>query len=243
MAALEAALSRLGDADQALRAGFGALRSLCPSGRASTPLRALGEALLVGEAEPARVVAFAEGLREIALAQAEHFPETIFWDLDHLAASLWEGPHDAAGLAGLASRIAGLQAGFGRGSALCFRYTHDFMYGYDWARWVGRAPEERAAQGPFSEVFVTYMERRREELLALIARDDEKYHWLPAGQPRNPFSFSREPAEEARLLSALAARDEVPVRAWRLRERPRWSAPFAELRVARAAALGIPVRS
>jgi hypothetical protein len=144
--------------------------SLCPGRARPTPLRALGLALLPPDVDPARALAWAQGLVEVAQAQREHFPDTIFWDQDLLAASLLRLPSLDA-LRQVAADIRALQAQFGRRSELCFRYTHDFNYGYDWSRWVAREPA-RAQVGPFDPPFLAYMKQRGGELVELIAADD-----------------------------------------------------------------------
>ena len=125
---------------------------------------------------------------------------------------------------------------------LAFRYLHDFTYGYDWAKWVMRKPEVRLGIRPFDPVFVAYLRRRGEELVALVERDDKKYPKLPDGRSRNPFGFSREPAHEAVLFSDLAARGLLPVRGWDMDAEPVAERPFADLRFDRARQLGIPMR-
>ena len=62
-----------------------------------------------------------------------------------------------------------VQARYGARSAIRFRYVHDFIYGYDWARWVAREPETRTAIGPYDPVFLKRMRDRADELLELIA--------------------------------------------------------------------------
>lgn len=182
-----------------------------------------------------------DALREIEAAAAAAFPDNIFWDVELLGASLVRAgeAEGAAALGELARRIAGLQALYGQSTVIRFRYVHDFLYGYDWAKWIRREPAGRAGVGPFERPFVQHMEQRARELCQLIADDDRTYPSLPEGQIRNPFAFSREPADEARLLADLAARGEVPVPAWDPRAAPRWDRPYAELRIERAGALGL----
>lgn len=185
----------------------------------ATPLTTLFDSLTRHDT-PALKLAFARGLRRCALAQLRAFPENIFWDLDYLAASLLAQARrlDARGPAlmdELTGLVSSLQDLFGSGSPIRFRYVHDFLYGYDWAKWVQRDPETRLRVGPFDLEFLRYMWRRGHELLELIARDDEKYPKLRDGLPRNPFAFSREPTDEAQLLRALAAHGRLPLASWR----------------------------
>lgn len=182
-------------------------------------------------------------LHRVAAAQLDSFPETIFWDFDALAAHLAEletkSVDPRLDLARVSSTIAALQHLFGHRTPIHFRYVHDFMFGYDWAKWVAREPDARANVGPFDERFLRYMWRRGHELLLLIANDDEKYPKLSSGRPRNPFGFSREPSDERKLLETLAKADEIPVRAWEPSPRPTWNRPFQQLRDQRAVSLGI----
>jgi hypothetical protein len=205
-----------------------------------TPWPALAAALLPGRDEACQE-AWVEALVAIGAAQAEAFPETLFWDADKLAASLLREADGAAAIRALGEALVALHHRFARRGAIAFRYTHDFTYGFDWARWVARDPGGRAAHGPYSPTFVAHMARRGEELLALIAANDAKYPALVEGGPRNPFGFSREPVDEARLLEALAAAGDLPVAAWDVAAVPVWARPFAELREARARALGLAV--
>lgn len=209
-------------------------RSLDPSrARSRSPEEVVA---LVAAGAPAAPELLAT-LREIEAASAAAFPANIFWDTELLAAELLRaGPGERAALG---RQIAGLQALYGQATVIRFRYVHDFLYGYDWAKWIGREPEERAGVGPFAPAFIEHQERRARELEQLIADDDAVYPSLPEGQVRNPFPFSREPEAEALLLADLAAGGLLPVEAWDPAASPRWDRPYADLRVERAAALGL----
>lgn len=207
--------------------------SLSPAGGRSRPVEAV-----VAAVAPAGPLADAltAGLRQIEAAAKAAFPDNLFWDVEFLAASLVRA---GAEMTALARRIAGLQALYGQQTVIRFRYVHDFLYGYDWAKWVQRDAAGRQAVGPFAPAFIAHQERRARELERLIAADDEVYPSLPEGQVRNPFPFSREPDAEALLLRDLAARRLLPVEAWDPGARPEWDRPFADLRVERARALGL----
>ena len=213
--------------------------TLNPTADRPTSLRALAETLAPG---PLRVP-FATALERVARAQLRAFPGNLFWDLDALAASLVRQarahPEPARRLAELAEQVARVQDLFGSHTTIRFRYVHDFVYGYDWAKWVKREPSARARTGPFDAAFLAYSERRAGELMALIARDDAKYHRLPDGEARNPFGFSREPDDEVRLFRDLAERGLLPVRAWELAPPLDWRPPYLILREERAEALGL----
>lgn len=236
-----AALERLAEAD----ARFGEpWRTLAPDRTHARPLLAIGRALLEGEASAA-AEAFAEGLVGIVVAMRRAFPHNIFGDLDHLAASLWRGAAAApvgpvAYLRKQCPRVAALQDLFGQATAIRFRYVHDFLYGFDWAKWVAGDPATRACVGPFAPELLAHMERRGHELLALIAAGgDRRYPPLPDERPRNAFGFSREPADELCLHRHLAREGLLPVEAWRIDASPRWDRPFQRLRREHAARLGL----
>lgn len=173
--------------------------------------------------------ALAEGLARVARAQLESFPDNLLWDFDYLAASL-AGRLDPEAILAAAQHIEALEVLFGQRTAINFRYAHDFLYGFDWARWVAREPAGRGTVGPFDPQFLETLHRRGRELLDLIDRDDEKYPRLPAGVRRNPFPFPREPADELRLHRTLAATGWLPVEAWRADARPIWDRGYTQQR-------------
>jgi len=207
------------------------------------PPSAIGALLREGGVPPGLAAGVVASLEQIAVAMDEAFPDNIFGDLDHLG---WALATEAAGakdpfahLDRATSTLVALQHLFGQGTAIRFRYVHDFIYGFDWAKWVREDPPQRAEVGPYDLVFLERMVRRGNELLDLIAGDDRKYPQLHGPGARNPFGFSRDPADEERLHRDLAARALLPIEAYRLDAAPAWDTPFAELRVERARALGI----
>ncbi|SET48922.1 ferrochelatase [Stigmatella erecta] len=199
----------------------------------------LAARLMEGRGEMEQRRAFVQGLIDVVRAIREDFPDNIFWDLDYLASCLWRagGPRETEHLAG---RVVRLCRGFGNKSELRFRYAHDFLFGYDWARWVLREPAGRVDTGPFDLGFLDYLDARRQELVELISRSDAKYGPLQGQEFRNPFIFCREPADEARLHQVLAREDLIPVKAWRFDGERRWHLPFTELRAEAALRLGLP---
>lgn len=218
-------------------------RTLAPDrSRATLPSELAAELLQPGD--PADVQqAFAAGLRAVVVAVIEAFPDNLFWDLDHLVATVLSAgrrePNPAAAIESRFASIAELQHRFGQASSIRFRYIHDFIYGFDWARWVAKDPAARASVGPFDAAFVERMHRRGRELAETIARgDDEKYPPLPRGTDRNPFRFQREPDVELELHRLLARQRKLPVQAWQVHAVPRYDAPFTQLREVAAAALG-----
>jgi hypothetical protein len=191
-----------------------------------------------GFAAHPEAAALGAAIEQVSDALRENFPDNVFGDLDALAGSLARRA-DARAIEASAARIARLQRLYGASSSIRFRYAHDFLYGYDWARWWQRDPEARAEVGPFDDAFLGYLEERGRELLALIAADDAKYPTLRHARSRNPFPFRREPADERLLLEALAREGGVPVAAWERSPRLDAARPFSALREARARALGL----
>lgn len=212
--------------------------SLCPGRTRATPLATLGRDLIGADVELGVTHAFAQGLSAIALAVLRNFPGNLFWDLDYLAASLLRCAA-AEAIRERAERVVALQDLFSHRSGIQFRYAHDFLYGFDWAKWVQREPAARSAVKPFDEAFLCGMHQRGSELLELIAQNSESYPLLARGRDRNPFGFSREPADEERLHRTLASERLVPLEAWSRTTEPDWARPYADLRKERAQALGL----
>jgi len=183
------------------------------------------------------------GLERVAEAMRAAFPDNLLGDLDHwawaVAREAADGDDPDAHVGRATETTVELMRLFGCATPIRFRYVHDFVYGFDWAKWVRKDPAARAAVGPFDLAFLERMVRRGHELLALIAEDDEKYPQLRDDRPRNPFGFSREPEDELRLFRDLAARGLLPVEAWRLETAPTWDRPFTDLRAERARVLGL----
>jgi len=178
-------------------------------------------------------------LLELDTIFRQSFPENIFLDLDYLASTLGVLPEAAR-----AERLSLVRALCSEFAAppLQFRYAHDFVYGFDWCRWVAREPGERGDVGPFDPPFLSYLAQRARELKALIAEGDRKYHPIQTDTFRNPFSFVREPHEEIAIHEALTKKGHIPVEAWRCGGRVRWDLPFAALREETARDLGLRTR-
>lgn len=241
-AAVAEALGHLARADDQLaRAGI-VRRSLGPGRESATSLLGLGQALRPLVPHGCEI-AFGSGLAAVALAELRNFPSNIFWDFAYTAASLLRDAARAADPAQHLTRacesIVALQDLFGGGTEIRFCYGHDFIYGFDWAKWVRKAPSQRAQIGPFDLVFLEYLLGRGEELLALIDADDVKYPRLLDERPRNPFTFSREPEAEAALHLRLAAEHKLPVESWLIDAAPVWDRPFQRLRTECAETLGL----
>jgi hypothetical protein len=239
----QSALEQLGAMDDSL-ARHSPLSSLCPGRERATSLRTLGEQLLPPDATLEVLAAFAASVCGIAAAIQRNFPGNLFWDLDFMAARLLQihplaAPTDrAAAIERTAQAIISLQDLFSHASLIQFRYAHDFLYGFDWAKWVGRKPESRAHVEPFGLEFVQRMAQRGMEILALIAQDDDKYPLIGPRSDRNPFRFARDPHAEALIHRDLAEHDLLPLAAWSADAEPVWNRPYAEIRNERARVLG-----
>lgn len=240
-----AARALLVAADQHLDAHAWGRRSLAPGREQSRSLLEVCAAAARPGDDPEMVVTLATGLAELARTQQESFPDNLCCDFDLLVADAVRharaSPRPAAVMHARLASMCRLQRLYGSDTAIRFRYVHDFVYGFDWAKWVARDPDLRATVGPFDPMFLEHLERRAHVLLGLIAEDDPVYGSLPDDHARNPFPFSREPDDELTLHRDLARHNLVPVPAWDPQGRPTWLRAFAALRVERAAALGLAV--
>jgi len=179
----------------------------------------------------------------VAEAQLRSFPDNLFWDFDFYLASIHRHASATSDYASYLENVARITVGLmilhGQQSAIRFRYVHDFMYGFDWARWVRRGPRARREVEPFGLDFLRQTESRGRDIVTLIDADDDWYPRLADGASRNPFPFSREPDDELPLYRLLAERGDVPVEAWRLDPRPDASRDFDALRQDAASSLGL----
>ncbi|MBT6180161.1 MAG: ferrochelatase [Deltaproteobacteria bacterium] len=215
--------------------------SLSPTRETPTTLPALLDLLAPRLPDPDALEAFVDGLDEIAESILANFPDNIFWDLDYLAGALTRAGSPRQ-IRLMTAMVVDLQRGFGRHSILAFRYVHDFTLGFDWCRWVKEDVQVRQETGPFDWVFLLYLQKRRRELEALIAENDEKYRQLKPGEIRNPFVFSREPDEERLLHEALSQAGDIPVVSWEVDGLCQFEKRYGEARVAAAQSLNIPSR-
>ena len=235
-------LDLLEDSDRWLRERSG-WASLQPERERASDLVSMSRVALTPDDAPELCHTFARGLAHLVRQQAEHFPHNIFCDLDFLCASLLQqaraSDEACADLVRSFGLLEELNAAFGRHSTIRFRYLHDFLYGWDWARWVARDPDSRRLLGPFSTPFLENLLERGQELQQLIARQDARYHRLEAGHFRNPFGFVREPKEECLLHGTLARRGMIPLEAWSAETQPEWNRPYGETRATVARELGL----
>ncbi|MBW4557014.1 MAG: hypothetical protein KME59_13900 [Trichormus sp. ATA11-4-KO1] len=181
------------------------------------------------------LMALQKTLERILRAQLQNFPENIFWDFDFMVSSMLRQALVAdvgavSFLETFSHKMVLLIELFGIGKEIRFRYVHDFMYGFDWARWVQKEPETRAHSEPFSLVFLDYLLVKGEQILQRISHGQMTSYKLCSTGFRNPFDFSREPEDERRLLIYLASKQLIPVATWNWNARPIWNKPFQEMR-------------
>lgn len=239
MHALHQTVSALADIDARIASLPRGRLTLDPRRAEATPLTDLVSSL----ADDRQVPHLAAAASAVAEAQLASFPDNIFWDFDFYLASIHRHASAASDYAGYLHDVALLTVGlmqlYGQHSAIRFRYVHDFMYGFDWARWVRRKPSERLGIEPFGPEFLRQTESRGRDLLSLIAADDDWYPRLVRGESRNPFPFPREPHDELRLYRTLAEAGHVPVEAWRLDAEPDAGRDYDAIREQTAASLGL----
>ncbi len=219
----------------------------CPSGpltldpgrSSASPLSEVVSSLADSSQSPHLAAAAAA----VAEAQLESFPENLFWDFDFYLASIHRRASTTPDYPGYLEQVTSLTVGlmrlYGQQSAIRFRYVHDFIYGFDWARWVRRDPDARTQVEPFGLAFLKQTESRGRDIITLIESDDDWYPRLTDGDIRNPFPFAREPEDELALYRLLARRGDVPVQAWRIDAVTDASRDFDALREDAAGSLGI----
>lgn len=208
--------------------------SLHPNRTYATSFAELERFVVRPQLTPNLAALLASTLEEVVRSMVDYFPNTIFWDFDFFVASIVRetlaAEDPALFFECFGERIVALMELFGEGSDIRFRYLHDFSYGFDWAKWVRKEPETRWQVQPFSLTFLDYLHSRGQELVQLIAATDRKYHRIHSSSYRNPFAFSRKPAEEAYLFTQLSVRQLLPIEAWKEGALPIWDKPFERLR-------------
>ncbi|MBE9201122.1 MULTISPECIES: hypothetical protein [unclassified Nodularia (in: cyanobacteria)] len=190
------------------------------------------------------IITMRDNLELIVYAQVQNFPENIFWDFDFMVSSMVRQALVAeegaiAFLECFGKKMVLLIELFGIKKEIRFRYVHDFIYGFDWARWVQKEPQTRSDSEPFSLVFLDYLLIKGEKLVKRINYGQVTSYNLGNTGYRNPFDFSREPEDERLLLTSLAKEKLIPVEAWNWDTSPVWNQPFQEMRQQLALELNI----
>ncbi|MEH2364845.1 hypothetical protein [Nostoc sp.] len=211
------------------------LLSLNPHKTLITSFAELGNLIVEQNTDIQILTNLQETLVSIVHTQLQNFPENIFWDFDFLVNSMLRQALIAdegavSFLTVFGEKMVSLIEMFGNKTEMRFRYVHDFMYGFDWARWVQKEPQKRAHIEPFSLVFLDYLLVKGKELLQRISHGQVTSYKLCDTGYRNPFTFSREPEDEYRLLTCLAEEQLIPVAVWNWNASPVWNKPFQEMR-------------
>lgn len=240
--AVERALAALQEADRDIERASVWWRTLCPVRERAHTLWEIGRGLLRPE-DDHLAEGFARGLAALARAQLENFPENLFFDLDRPAhEALVQGRRGGPWLLDeVFDQMADLQRLYGVHTPIRFQYVHDFIYGYDWVKWVGRTDGQDGSVGPYDREFLAYMQRRAHELVELIEANDSKYPQLQDEAPRNPFPFARDPETEIELHRELARMGQIPVPAWTIRGELDPHRDWADIRVETARRMGLLV--
>ncbi|MDB9373791.1 hypothetical protein [Nodularia sphaerocarpa] len=190
------------------------------------------------------IIALRDTLELIIYAQVQNFPENIFWDFDFMVSSMVRQALVAdegaiSFLESFCNRMVLLIELFGIKQEIRFRYVHDFIYGFDWAKWVQKEPQKRSHSEPFSLVFLDYLLIKGEKLIKHLNYGQVTSYNLSNTGYRNPFDFSREPEDERLLLTSLAREKLIPVEVWNWDTSPVWNQPFQEMRQQLALELNI----
>ncbi|MHC5611661.1 MAG: hypothetical protein ACYTXA_11735 [Nostoc sp.] len=211
------------------------LLSLNPHKTLITSFTELGNLITEQNTDIKLLATLQKTLECIVYTQLQNFPENIFWDFDFLVSSILRQALVAdegaiSFLTVFGEKMVSLTEMFGNKTEMRFRYVHDFIYGFEWARWVQKEPQKRAHIEPFSLVFLDYLLVKGKELLQRISHGQVTSYKLCDTGYRNPFTFSREPKDEYRLLSYLAEEELIPVAVWNWNASPVWNKPFQEMR-------------
>ncbi|AFZ24422.1 hypothetical protein Cylst_2186 [Cylindrospermum stagnale PCC 7417] len=221
------------------------LLSLNPCKNLTTSFAELGDLIAEKTTDSQLITNLRETLEIIIYAQLENFPENIFWDFDFMVSSMLRQAlreNDGAVLFvdTFRKKMVSITELFGK-TEIRFRYVHDFIYGFEWARWVNKEPQNRANIEPFSLIFLDYLLCKGQEIIQKISLNQvtTAYKLSETGY-RNPFCFSREPEDEYRLLTYLAQKQLIPVAVWNWDTQPIWNKPFHRMREQLSLKLNIP---
>ncbi|MDF3818532.1 hypothetical protein P3G55_01395 [Leptospira sp. 96542] len=184
-----------------------------------------------------------DSIFSIVKAVVYHFPENIFWDFNFLVRQLaqiskFSSPNFFSTIRSLSIQIIRIFEIFGNHSKIKFRYIHDFIYGYDWLKWMLEKKKDTDDINPFGFDFLNYIESRGLELQALIDQNDSKYPMLN-DEYRNPFLFIRTTEEEMNLHKELSRLHQIPIEAWDGFAVPKYDQNYSAIRLEVSKQLGI----
>ncbi|WP_053404703.1 hypothetical protein [Persicobacter sp. CCB-QB2] len=173
--------------------------------------------------------------RDLIQSQYQHYPQNIFYDYDLMVREIvkmtFASDHPTHFLRKMDELLVQLMGIFGGNTTINFQFVHDFTYGFDWAKWVAKNPQERKQIPPFHPEFLKAMVNRGKEMLELIKINDQKYHQLQPQQGfRNPFSYQRDPENEESLMRQLFAHGMIPVPLWDWNGQAHWEMDYQEAR-------------
>ncbi|BDA79390.1 hypothetical protein LPTSP3_g23200 [Leptospira kobayashii] len=218
-------------------------RTLCPNRNQVTRFEEIGNQIsdLLGNEQDWKHSA--EITYKIVDSVVDHFPENIFWDFDYMimkivgnSAYSEQGFRQSMDLT--VEKILNIFFIFGKNSSIKFRYIHDFIYGYDWLKWMLEKKHPGDEIDPYGVSFLDYIGHRGMEMISLIAKNDSNYPELN-GLYRNPFLFSRSDEDEIHLLKDLAASGNIPIEAWDRYANPKSDRNYSKIRLERSEQMGI----
>jgi len=190
--------------------------------------------------------AFEDFLLGFILTLQENFPGNLFYDLDYFLWSIVRTSKEEEfvfqnELQKKKDLIQKIFTTFGIHSKIKFQYAHDFLYGYDWCKWVREKQLGEKDITPFGYPFLLYILGRGKDMLQLVESDSLEYPSLEANSKsfRNPFLFQRSPSQEALVMRSLASEGKLPVLGWDLDFTPAPEVDFLKIRFERAQDLGI----
>lgn len=210
-------------------------RSLNPQKNQCTSFQQLGDLVVTVCTDGKTIDLIQNSLELILIAQIQNFPENIFWDFDYIVREILQIALNnqysiEQHLEEFTSKMVSLMDLFGNNHEICFRYVHDFSYGFDWARWVQKQPQQRSQTHPFNDTFLNDLLQRGHAMIQAIASDSNDQYRACQNSYRNSFNFSREPEDEYRLMTILASYQLIPVPTWDWNATPTWDKPFDQLR-------------
>jgi hypothetical protein len=150
---------------------------------------------------------------QIIRSQFVYYPQNIFWDFDYLLFYIWSQKNKDV-LFAMAKKILNVQLYYSSINSINFAYIHDFIYGYDWDRWVRKDIKNRYLVGLYDLKFLSYLEKRGLQIIDSIG-SDERYPVLVKNQNRNVYNFHRHGAAEIKTLTSLAKEENIPIQGWR----------------------------
>ncbi|WCL50907.1 hypothetical protein [Leptospira sp. GIMC2001] len=189
------------------------------------------------------LIIFAEKFATIIDSILINFPKSIFWDFDYFCKSLmsekqsiedWKSEFDQR-----LELILSINERFGCKSSIRFQYYHDFLYGFDWFKWMNLENRESSKADPFGIEFLSYINNRGKEMEVLIEKNSEEYGQIEDHSFRNPFYFTRTDNDEMLLMRNLASNDELPLQTWKLYPNLECKKDYSEIRNKRAFELNI----